>query len=124
MDRKEKRRQYHREYYYKRLKNNYAEKRKPSIQKSVKKKQDFINSLKTPCQKCGETRLYTIEFHHINNTDKLFNVGAGVWKTNDALVQEANKCVCFCKCCHAEFHYLYGREPENPEAAIKEYLLS
>jgi hypothetical protein len=81
----------------------------------------FIDSFKTPCVKCGESRLYVIQFHHINPTDKSFSIAHETYgrETTEA---EIKKCVCLCSNCHDEFHYFYGVKPEKPVESLTEYL--
>lgn len=75
-------------------------------------KADYANSLKTPCIKCGEIRKYVIDFHHIDPSIKSFNINLCIkersWST---FKEEIQKCVCLCRNCHQEFHYLYGNLP-------------
>ena len=79
------------------------------------------NALKTPCVKCGEDRLYLIQFHHIDPTTKLFNISEG-GSRNRNIEDESKKCVCLCSNCHDEFHYFYGKKPKNPKESLEEYL--
>ena len=81
----------------------------------------FIDSFKTPCVKCGESRMYVIQFHHINPTDKSFSIAHETYgrETTEA---EIKKCVCLCSNCHDEFHYFYGVKPEHPVEALTKYL--
>lgn len=82
-----------------------------------------IEALKTPCIKCGDTRLYIIDFHHINPSEKSFNINRISAKSNFQIIEtEVTKCVCLCRNCHAEFHQMYGQHPKNPEAALADYL--
>lgn len=73
------------------------------------------------CEKCGESRLYLIDFHHINPSEKSFTISDGKHSLK-RVAEEVNKCICLCKNCHCEFHYLYGKNPENPLVALNEYL--
>ena len=82
------------------------------------RKFEFIDSLKTPCRKCGESRLYVIDFHHIDPGTKSFNI-SGSTRKYDSLLEESKKCVCLCSNCHKEFHHLYGMIPKNPKPASK-----
>ena len=88
------------------------------------KKDDFLTKWRKPCQKCGEQRLYLIQFHHIDPAIKEFCIGGGanVYKNLKIYEEEVKKCVCLCSNCHHEFHYFYGANPEDPVNAIKEYL--
>lgn len=87
-------------------------------------RQEFLDTLKTPCAKCGESRVWVLQFHHKDPEDKLFTVGdTGMChKSKDAVIQEVKKCVCLCANCHKEFHYLYGQKPLDPVKGINEYL--
>ena len=82
-----------------------------------------IESLKTPCVKCGEDRLYVIDFHHVDPAKKEFNIHRKKAAKNfSSIEEEAKKCICLCRNCHMEFHYFYGLKPKNPEAALADYL--
>lgn len=84
---------------------------------------EFFAKWKKPCQKCGEQRLYLIQFHHIDPASKEFDVSANVANKKAKICEEeVKKCVCLCPNCHNEFHYFYGMNPEDPVNAIKEYL--
>lgn len=85
------------------------------------KRLDFMNDIKTDCVKCGETRRYIVEFHHITPNDKQSNIGE--YKiVNRALLDELSKCICLCRNCHFEFHYFYGFNPTQPIEALTNYL--
>ena len=87
------------------------------------KRSEFLAKWKKPCQKCGEQRLYLIQFHHIDPATKEFDIGTGVkYKKTEICEEEVKKCVCLCSNCHDEFHYFYGAHPEDPVNALKEYL--
>lgn len=96
--------------------------------KDERKKQDDdykdkIQKLKTKCLKCGESRLYVIDFHHIDPREKDFNIPRKTHKRDFSIIEkEASKCVSLCRNCHAEFHYLYGVIPQNPVEALNNYL--
>ena len=87
-------------------------------------RQEFLDTLKSPCVKCGESRPYIIQFHHVDPSTKTFAVASGAahHKTKDEVVEEAKKCVCLCANCHKEFHYLYGLKSKTPVDDLKEYL--
>ena len=74
------------------------------------RKQELIEKLKRPCEKCGESRLYVIDYHHVDPKEKLFDISKkhehGIVKLRSELL----KCICLCRNCHAEFHYLYGKD--------------
>lgn len=70
------------------------------------KKQSFIDSKKTPCAKCGESRIRCLSFHHVNPEGKDFTIGQLRKSNLDVIEKEINKCICLCLNCHHEFHYL------------------
>lgn len=87
-------------------------------------KREWIRSCKTDCVKCGESRKHIIDFHHINPTEKKINFGTNstVGKSKQSLMDEMIKCVCLCRNCHADFHYIYGNVPTSPVESLSEYL--
>ena len=70
------------------------------------KKREFIDSRKTPCVKCGESRLMCLSFHHKQPSEKEFTIGKVRKSSLKVIEQEINKCICLCFNCHREFHYL------------------
>jgi hypothetical protein len=92
------------------------------IKKYVDHNKELVNSLKTPCRKCGETRHYLIQFHHVDPSEKKFTVSLYGTRSEVKIREEASKCVCLCSNCHDEFHYLYGKNPKNPVESLMEYL--
>lgn len=125
---KEKKNQYSRDYYarvkdkpeYKEKAKQYSRNRKENRQRL---RDDFLAQWKRPCQKCGEQRLYLIQFHHVDPSEKEFDVSTNIsYKKRELCEEEVKKCVCLCSNCHDEFHYFYGAHPEDPVNALKEYL--
>lgn len=101
----------HREQILQRNKERYAQGRA------------LVESLKLPCAKCGDSRKYVIDFHHIDPDTKLFEVSKSTTgRAHKSILQEVEKCICMCRNCHTEFHYLYGNVPAEPIKALKEYL--
>lgn len=85
-----------------------------------KKRHLRMLALRTPCVKCGEDKLYLIDYHHINPKDKLYNVNR-VQHCNVGK-EEIKKCVCLCRNCHTEYHYIYGNQPKYPIETLSEYI--
>jgi hypothetical protein len=102
--------------------NQNKEKQKERHNNLRKSNTEYLNSLKTPCAKCGENRKYIIQFHHLNPSSKEFDLGHNKTYSKEHLIREVQKCVCLCSNCHDEFHYLYGRNPDDPEKSLVEYL--
>jgi hypothetical protein len=70
------------------------------------------------CIKCGESKHYLLDFHHINPNDKLFQISQGESKGWDKIQKEIEKCILLCSNCHREFHYL----EKNNGINIEEYV--
>lgn len=98
-------------------KNNYA-----YVKEYLGEKKRIIETLKRPCEKCGEERLYLIQFHHIDPRDKKFSIACGAGKSTLSILEEIGKCVCLCSNCHDEFHHFYGNNPEHPVEDLGKYL--
>jgi hypothetical protein len=106
-------REYHRQYYRERAE---------SIRSELRGERLRIHELKTPCVKCGEDRAYSIDFHHINPSEKECEVSQLRSMKSEKVKNELKKCVCLCRNCHAEYHWIYGCNPESPVESLEEYL--
>ena len=115
----EKMREYSKKHWHK-----YREEKINGDRVRMNNRQLFLDSLKTPCVKCGEKRPWVIQFHHKDNSEKLFTIGEGAkyHKSKNDVIAEVKKCVCLCANCHKEFHYLYGINPKNPVEKLEHYL--
>lgn len=81
-------------------------------------KKSFVNSQKNKCEKCGEDRVYTLDFHHKDKEEKEFTIGQFKRGSFDVIQNEINKCVVLCANCHREFHFL----ETNNNITIEDYL--
>jgi hypothetical protein len=71
------------------------------------------------CYKCGETREYVLDFHHINPDNKNNTIAHMIKSASlENLLLEIQKCVLLCANCHREFHYLHTQY----NITIKDYL--
>lgn len=71
------------------------------------------------CKKCGESRSYLIDYHHIEPTEKIDTIARlMVHSSIDKALEEIKKCIPLCANCHREFHYF---EKENG-MTLEEYL--
>lgn len=69
--------------------------------------------------KCGETRPYTLAFHHIDPSEKDEIPSRMLANSDfDNFFKEINKCILLCNNCHSEFHYFEA----NNHITIEEYL--
>lgn len=123
---KEQIKEYKRQYYkdnidriveYRKSQNSKAKERE---QQRREKLFSLYDEIKTPCAKCGESRLYVVEFHHIDPSEKEHTISQ--MRNLNLVREEAKKCVCLCANCHAEFHHFYGKHPDDPVGSLEEYL--
>ena len=81
-------------------------------------KKDFIDSQKQKCFKCGDTRTYVLDYHHIDPSKKDFTIGRIKKGSLDLIQQEIDKCIVLCANCHREFHFL----EKEKNLTLDEYL--
>lgn len=83
-------------------------------------KREYVNKQKIACQKCGETRFYTLDFHHKDAKVKDFTIGRFKRGNLQTIQNEIDKCIVLCSNCHREFHYLFS----GTGITLEEYLNS
>ena len=71
-----------------------------------------------PCVKCGCSKYYLIDFHHLNPAEKDFTISDNSHAKIETLMREIDKCVPLCANCHREFHHLEREQGMT----IEEYL--
>lgn len=85
-------------------------------------KKNTVEGLKKEqsCKKCGETRSYVLDFHHLDPSIKEETIARMVSNNYrlDETLEEIKKCIVLCSNCHREFHYLEN----NNGITIEEYL--
>ena len=82
-------------------------------EKYHQKKQEIQELKETyKCAKCGESRGYVLDFHHIDPNKKEHNISRITSNSYsiEKAYDEIKKCICLCSNCHREFHYLENRE--------------
>lgn len=58
------------------------------------------------CAKCGESRFYLLDFHHVDPSNKVETVARlSTSSSMERTWEEIKKCICLCANCHREFHY-------------------
>lgn len=57
-----------------------------------------------PCICCGETSLCCLDFHHLDPSEKDFNLSAYRNASLQKVLDEIAKCVVVCRNCHAKIH--------------------
>jgi len=85
-----------------------------------KNKKQWFRELKQQyhCVKCGEDRWYVLDFHHVDPSEKDFEVSNMGPVSKKRTLSEVKKCITLCRNCHTEFHFL---EREH-NTLLKEYL--
>lgn len=63
-----------------------------------------IRSIQEPCAVCGNDDLRVIEFHHLDPSQKRFQIAGSGRRSMPTIMAEAAKCVCLCANCHRLFH--------------------
>ena len=70
---------------------------------------EYVQEIKSQlrCADCGEHHPATLQFHHVNSEDKMFNVADAVRNGLglDRIKKEISKCIVLCANCHAVRHY-------------------
>lgn len=80
--------------------------------------QELKSSLK--CEKCGESRGWVLDFHHIDPSIKentIARMTSNKYQLSK-VYEEIKKCICLCSNCHRDFHH---REQEE-NITIQDYL--
>ncbi len=95
---------------------------KKYVNDKYKEKKDFLQEYKSSCgcKKCGETRGYCLDFHHLDPTVKdetIAHMTSNKSNLKD-IIKETEKCIVLCANCHREFHFL----EHNNSLTIQEYL--
>ena len=56
------------------------------------------------CCVCKESDSSCLDFHHIDEEDKDFNISNYSEASKNKLIGEINKCACLCANCHRKYH--------------------
>lgn len=90
-------------------KRHYTKNRSSQIHKQINRnisnRQIFVAFKKTlNCEVCGESAWYCLDFHHLDPEHKDFDLSSQTHSWS-RVVEEAQKCICVCTCCHRKIHY-------------------
>ena len=72
----------------------------------------WFKAIPKKCERCGETRTYMIDFHHLDPSNKeceVAEIRSRSWSSDRKIAtaqKEIAKCIQLCSNCHREFHYL------------------
>ena len=113
------------EYYSRgggRLRSECKNCHKQYVTNQYLKRKELVNDIKVNCKcaKCGESRSYTLDFHHKDPSIKDETISRLTSNRNrmEDILKEIEKCIVLCANCHREFHYLENKE----HITIEEYL--
>jgi hypothetical protein len=88
---------------------------------------EWLNTLRTSCEICGESRGWVLDFHHINQKDKTFEIsyyaisGTSSFETKKKrILEEVQKCIVVCANCHRDIHYHEQSGPYQSNKRIKQ----
>ena len=76
----------------------YLTKRKAQI----KRRRNLLSEFS--CLACGENEPCCIDWHHINDETKSFNIATGMSYSENKWFDELLKCVALCSNCHRKLH--------------------
>lgn len=113
--------------YYKRgngkLRAECKECHRKYVNKKYQERKEKVDEIKAQykCAKCGETRPYTLDFHHKDPSKKKQTIARMTSNYNklEDIYKEIDKCVVLCSNCHRAFHYLENKD----NITIEEFLL-
>ena len=92
---------------WKRYYNNHPEYHKARRIKSQQSNADYIDSFKLKCAHCDNADSRVLDFHHIDESTKLFTLAsrrvAGYNK--EKIKAEIDKCLVLCANCHRLLHW-------------------
>jgi len=71
----------------------------------LNRKKELVDYKGGKCTRCGytpssEIEYNVLEFHHVDPSAKLFNVGTSLSRSMESLLLEADKCMLLCANCH------------------------
>ena len=68
----------------------------------IERRRDLLSLFS--CIACGENEPCCIDWHHINDETKSFNIGTGMMRNEEVWWDELLKCVPLCSNCHRKLH--------------------
>jgi hypothetical protein len=103
----EKRKQYHKDYHKDWYQRNKDKHKKRCAERRREKRREWKEWKATQkCSHCGEDHPATIDFHHIDKTDKrsVYKLAANGCFT-EAKKEAETKCIPLCANCHRKVHW-------------------
>lgn len=85
-----------------------------TVRLAYHKKKNEIRELKSQCTcaKCGDSRGYVLDYHHVNPEEKENNISrmTSHGASKEDIMNEISKCIVLCANCHREFHYFQEQD--------------
>ena len=76
-------------------------------------KKEGVKRLGNQCLKCGESKYYLLDFHHLDGSDKDATPSRLIADSKiEDFFSEIEKCVLLCSNCHRELHWLESQGQE------------
>jgi hypothetical protein len=90
-------------------KSSYGNNRQYYYERNLKKRKqstDWLVEYKKnkKCYFCNETEPICLDFHHIDDTKKEFNISNMKYQSTERMKKEIEKCVIVCSNCHRKIH--------------------
>lgn len=110
-------------YHKQKTEENFDELKQKWRDRALKRnkvRRNFIDEYKSQCscKKCGENRIYVLDFHHVDPNEKEFDLGDATKHSIEKIKLELDKCITLCRNCHSEFHFFEKKQ----NITINEYL--
>lgn len=87
-------------------KDSWVEETKKRKDRYTKRNIEYKTRLGGQCLKCGDQRLYVLDYHHLDPEKKVDHITDLISKNLKLVEEEIVKCILLCACCHREFHHL------------------
>lgn len=93
--------------HYQKNKETYVQRAIQSSAKYYDRNRKFLDEYRSnlKCIQCGEDHISTLDFHHVDSTEKDFTVAAFGSKSIKRIEEEIKKCVVLCANCHRKLHW-------------------
>jgi hypothetical protein len=67
----------------------------------------FLTNIKlnSKCNQCGENHPATLDFHHVDDETKEFNISVPQGRSMEKIKKEIDKCIILCSNCHRKLHW-------------------
>ena len=95
---------------HKRQKLSYYKHHETNLKRIKRNKKDNKNwyfeiKSKLSCCVCGESESSCLDFHHLDSTEKEFDISVKIKDGGKIkILEEINKCACLCANCHRKYH--------------------